>query len=79
MKKSAVLLGVMVGLFLVISGWGIIPHVHAAPIEIRIGHGDSPDIYTSRKAASSTVFKVLVETFSPSISLSQGRKITNEN
>jgi TRAP-type transport system periplasmic protein len=62
MKKSTALLGLMVGLFLVISGWGIVPNVQAAPIEIRIGHGDSPDIYTSRKAASSTVFKVLVET-----------------
>jgi TRAP-type transport system periplasmic protein len=62
MKKSAALLGFMIGLFVVISGWGLVPRLYAAPIEIKIGHGDSPDIYTSRKAASSTVFKVLVET-----------------
>jgi TRAP-type transport system periplasmic protein len=38
-----------------------LPTVHAAQFEIRLAHGDNPDIYTSRKAAGSTVFKNLVE------------------
>lgn len=62
MKKSAVLLGFMVGLFLVISGWGLVPHLYAAPVEIKMAHGDPPDIYTSKKAAGSTVFKLMMET-----------------
>ena len=37
------------------------PTVQAAQFEIRLGHPDPPDIYTSRKAAGSTVFKNLVE------------------
>lgn len=36
--------------------------VRAAQFEIKLGHADPPDIYTSRKAASSTVFKQMVET-----------------
>ena len=36
MKKSAALLGFIIGLFFVISGWGLVPHLYAAPIEIKV-------------------------------------------
>jgi tripartite ATP-independent transporter DctP family solute receptor len=63
MKKSAALLGFMIGLFLVIFGWGFASPVQAAaPVEIKLAHGDPPDIYTSKKAAGSTVFKLMMET-----------------
>ena len=38
-----------------------VPAVRAAQFQIRLGHADPPDVYTSRKAASSTVFKQIVE------------------
>jgi tripartite ATP-independent transporter DctP family solute receptor len=38
-----------------------VPTVHAAQFEIRLAHADPADIYTSRKAAGSTVFKAMVE------------------
>lgn len=40
---------------------GGLPAVQGGQVEIRLGHADPPDIYTSRKAAGSTVFKNLVE------------------
>ena len=59
-RASVVALGIctllMVGLFPI-----ALPTVQAAQFEIRLGHSDPPDIYTSRKAAGSTVFKALVE------------------
>lgn len=62
MKKSAVFFSVIIGLILVISGWGLAPHLYAASIEIKVAHGDPPDIFTSKKAAGSTVFKLMMET-----------------
>ncbi len=38
-----------------------VPSAPAAQFEIRLAHNDPPDIYTSRKAAGSTVFKTMVE------------------
>jgi len=38
-----------------------VPSAPAAQFEIKLGHADPPDIYTSRKAAGSTVFKAMVE------------------
>lgn len=61
MKKSAVLFSVMIGLFLVISGWGLAPHLYAAPIEIKLGHVDPADICVSKKGAAGAAFKGLVE------------------
>ncbi|HTU00929.1 MAG TPA: DctP family TRAP transporter solute-binding subunit [Candidatus Sulfotelmatobacter sp.] len=49
--------------FLMLSGLllvGAMP-VPAAQIELKLGHADPADVYTSRKAASSTVFKQMVE------------------
>ena len=37
------------------------PPVRAAQFEIKLGHADPADVYTSRKAASSMVFKQIVE------------------
>src|SRR5512137_2678468 len=37
------------------------PTVQAGQFEIRLAHPDPADIYTSRKAAGSTVFKAMVE------------------
>jgi tripartite ATP-independent transporter DctP family solute receptor len=51
-------IGVLILLGLSPSG---LPTVHAAQFEIRLGHPDPADIYTSRKAAGSTVFKHMVE------------------
>ena len=61
MKKSAMLLGFMIGFALVISGWGLVPQLSAAPIEIKVAHGDPPDLFTSKKAAGSTIFKQMIE------------------
>jgi TRAP-type transport system periplasmic protein len=62
MKKSAALLGFMIGFALVISGWGIVPNVQAAaPIEIKLAHVDSPDFWTSRKGGGAVMFKQLLE------------------
>jgi tripartite ATP-independent transporter DctP family solute receptor len=49
-------LGLLAGLALLSAppGW-------AAQFEIKLGHADPADVYTSRKAASSTVFKQIVE------------------
>ena len=55
---SAVGMGVLILLGLSLGGP---PAVHAAQFEIRLGHPDPADIYTSRKAAGSTVFKAIVE------------------
>jgi len=38
-----------------------VSRAQAAQFEIKLGHADPPDVYTSRKAASSTVFKQIVE------------------
>jgi tripartite ATP-independent transporter DctP family solute receptor len=61
MKKSAALLGFVIGLAFMISGWGLVPHLYAAPVEIKLAHGDPADLYTSKKAAGSTIFKQMVE------------------
>ena len=57
---SSVALGVCVLVLVGLVPIGL-PTVHAAQFEIRLGHSDPPDIYTSRKAAGSTVFKAMVE------------------
>jgi len=55
-------IAVTIGL-LMLAGLSLLsaPPVRAAQFEIKLGHGDPPDVYTSRKAASSTVFKQIVE------------------
>lgn len=49
--------------FLMLAGLSLLsaPPVRAAQFQIKLGHGDPADVYTSRKAASSTVFKQMVE------------------
>ena len=61
MKKSTALLGFMVGLFFVISGWALVPQLNAAPIEIKLGHVDPADVCISKKGAAGATFKGLVE------------------
>jgi len=61
MKKTAVLFSFMIGLFLVISGWGLVPQLYAAPVEIKLGHVDPADICISKKGAAGAAFKGLVE------------------
>jgi tripartite ATP-independent transporter DctP family solute receptor len=58
--SSSIVLGICV---LILAGLVpvALPTVHAAQFEIRLGHPDPADIYTSRKAAGSTVFKAMVE------------------
>lgn len=58
--KRSIFSVVMVGLFLVGFAFGV-SSVQAAPVEIKLAHADAPDIYTSKKAAGSTVFQQLVE------------------
>ena len=52
MKKSALLFGFVIGLFLVISGWGLVPQLYAAAVEIKLGHVDPADICISKKGAA---------------------------
>jgi tripartite ATP-independent transporter DctP family solute receptor len=58
MRKFKLFSGIVIGLFFlticVASG-------QAAPIEIKFGHVDPPDIYTSKKGAAGAAFKNLVE------------------
>ena len=56
------LVAVTIG-FLMMAGLSLLsaPPVRAAQFQIKLGHADPPDVYTSRKAASSTVFKQIVE------------------
>ncbi len=61
MSKYVSAIAVGICLLLVGLAPGTLPTVHAAQFEIRLGHSDPPDIYTSRKAAGSTVFKNMVE------------------
>jgi len=57
MERSKLFLVGLTGLFvLAVAG-----SLQAAPVEIKLAHADAPDIYTSKKAAGSTVFKQLVE------------------
>jgi tripartite ATP-independent transporter DctP family solute receptor len=62
MFKRVVLIAAGIGVLILLglSPSGL-PTVHAAQFEIRLAHPDPPDIYTSRKAAGSTVFKAMVE------------------
>jgi tripartite ATP-independent transporter DctP family solute receptor len=54
---------IVVGICMLLGGLAplTLPTAQAGQVEIRLGHADPPDIYTSRKAAGSTVFKNLVE------------------
>jgi tripartite ATP-independent transporter DctP family solute receptor len=61
MSKYVSAIAVGICMLLVWLAPGALPTVHAAQFEIRLGHPDPADIYTSRKAAGSTVFKALVE------------------
>ena len=64
MTKSKVFTLVVFGTCLVaLAGLfgAALPRAQAAQFEIKLGHADPPDVYTSRKAASSTVFKQMVE------------------
>jgi tripartite ATP-independent transporter DctP family solute receptor len=56
-------LAIVVGICALLVGLapGTLPTAQAGQVEIRLGHSDPPDIYTSRKAAGSTVFKNMVE------------------
>ena len=58
MVKRKIVLGTVIGLFCLtfVAGLGL-----AAPIEIKLAHGDPADLYTSKKAAGSTIFKQMVE------------------
>jgi tripartite ATP-independent transporter DctP family solute receptor len=62
MSKRVVVIAMGIGMLILL--WltpGGAPTVQAGQVEIRLGHPDPADIYTSRKAAGSTVFKNLVE------------------
>jgi tripartite ATP-independent transporter DctP family solute receptor len=62
MFKRVVLIAAGIGVLILLGLFlGGPPTVHAAQFEIKLAHSDPPDIYTSRKAAGSTVFKSLVE------------------
>ncbi len=64
MRKSLAFGLITLGICLVaLAGpsWLGVPQAQAAQFEIKLGHADPPDVYTSRKAASSSVFKQMVE------------------
>ena len=58
--SGAVALGICLIVLAGLCVFGV-PSAPAAQFEIKLGHSDPPDIYTSRKAAGSTVFKAMVE------------------
>jgi tripartite ATP-independent transporter DctP family solute receptor len=58
MEKRKVVLGLVVGFFCLMF---VVASVLAAPIEIKFGHVDPPDVYTSKKGAAGAAFKNLVE------------------
>jgi TRAP-type transport system periplasmic protein len=57
MERARLLSVVVAVLFLL----AFVGSLQAAPIEIKLAHADPPDIFTSKKAAGSTIFKQLVE------------------
>ena len=61
MSKRALVIVAGVFMLVALLAPGTLPTVHAAQFDIRLGHPDPADIYTSRKAAGSTVFKAMVE------------------
>jgi tripartite ATP-independent transporter DctP family solute receptor len=62
MSKRVVVIAFGIGMVILLGlAPGTLPTVRAAQFEIRLAHSDPPDIYTSRKAAGSTVFKAMVE------------------
>lgn len=58
MEKRKMVLGLVVGLFCLTF---VAASTLAAPIEIKLAHGDPADVYTSKKAAGAAVFKGLME------------------
>jgi len=54
MKKFKLFSGIMIGLFFLTI---CVASVWAAPIEIKFGHVDPPDVYTSKKGAAGAAFK----------------------
>lgn len=58
MRKFKLFSGIMIGLFFLTI---CVASVWAAPIEIKFGHVDPPDVYTSKKGAAGSAFKNLVE------------------
>src|SRR4030042_3729593 len=58
MVKRKMLLGTAVGLFCLTFIVGL---ALAAPVEIKLGHVDSPDVCISKKGAAGAAFKNLVE------------------
>lgn len=58
MEKGRMVLGMLIGVFCLTL---VAASVLAAPIEIKFGHVDPPDVYTSKKGAAGAAFKNLVE------------------
>ncbi len=58
MEKKKVVLGMVIGLFCLTF---VVASTLAAPIEIKFGHVDSPDVCISKKGAAGAAFKNLVE------------------
>ncbi|MBS3918196.1 MAG: DctP family TRAP transporter solute-binding subunit [Deltaproteobacteria bacterium] len=58
MEKRKMVLGLVVGLFCLMF---VVASALAAPIEIKFGHVDPPDIFTSKKGAAGAAFKAIVE------------------
>ncbi len=61
MSKHVLVSAVGVCMLLIGLAPAAVPTARAAQFEIRLAHPDPADIYTSRKAAGSTVFKNIVE------------------
>ncbi|MDI7261430.1 MAG: DctP family TRAP transporter solute-binding subunit [Thermodesulfobacteriota bacterium] len=59
MRKFKLFSGIVIGLFFLTI---CVASVHAAPVEIKFGHVDPPDVFTSKKGAAGEVFKNVVET-----------------
>lgn len=58
MEKGRMVLGMVIGVFCLTL---IVASALAAPVEIKFGHVDPPDVCTSKKGAAGAAFKNLVE------------------
>jgi len=58
MEKKKMVLGMWAGLFCLMF---IVASAVAAPVEIKFGHVDPPDVFTSKKGAAGAAFKNIVE------------------
>ncbi len=66
MEKKGMVLGMVIGL---VCFFFVVAPVLASSIEIKFGHVDPPDVFTSKKGAAGALFKNVVEAEAPGVSV----------